>query len=98
MADRQIKVVGKHRKDCWAIKNRKNGTWPTEWGPIAYGAHGEPVRSTERRYGKRGRMFKYWLVFVCNCVGCPAQLHIEDKFILEAARKATGSTSTRNSK
>ena len=88
MADRLVKQVGKHRKDCFAIKNRKSGQWPTEWGPIAYGDHGAPIVVTERRYGKKGRAFRHWVRFVCNCIGCKAELHVEAKFILRAARRA----------
>lgn len=89
MADRQFKVVNKHIKECFAIKNRKDGTWPTEWGPIFYGAHGEPVVTTERRYGKKGFKYRYWLRFMCNCGGCPAELHVEQDFILDAVRRAS---------
>jgi hypothetical protein len=94
MADRQIKVVGKHLKDCFAIKNRRKGTWPTEWGPIQYGDYGPATVTTERRYGKNGRVYRHWLVFVCNCTGCPARLHVEADFILAAAKKAMRSPST----
>lgn len=87
MADKQVKVVGKHIKDCFAVKNRRTGFWATEWGPIAYGERGAAVITTRRRYGKNGVAFRHWLRFVCNCVGCPAELHIEKDFILEAVRR-----------
>lgn len=87
MADRQVKVVGKHLKDCFAVKNVRSGVWNTQWGPIAYGKYGEPVVTTERRYGKRGHVFRHWVRFICNCTGCPAELHVEAAFILEAARE-----------
>lgn len=89
MADRQIKVVGKHLKDCFARKNARSGRWPWAWGPIAYGGYGAPIISTERRYGKNGSAVRYWLRFICNCSGCPAELHVEQDFILAAAKKAT---------
>ena len=95
MADRQIKVVGKHLKDCFAVKNERSGFWNTQWGPVQYGDYGPSTVSTERRYGKKGRVFKTWLVFVCNCAGCPARLHVDADFILAAVR-ASASTTAKN--
>jgi hypothetical protein len=96
VADRQVKVVGKHIKDCFAVKNVRKGIWNTQWGPIAYGKHGAPVVTTERRYGKKGVAFKYWVRFICNCGGCPAELHVESDFILAAAKRASASTTRRS--
>ena len=95
MADRMVKVVGKHIKDCFAVKNRRSGQWPTEWGPIAYGRYGDPIVCTERRYGKKGVRFRYWLRFICNCGGCPAELHVDSEFILQAAPRYTDGDSQR---
>jgi hypothetical protein len=88
MADRLVKIVGKHAPDCFAVKNSKSGFWPTHWGPIAYGGHGSPVVRTERRYGKNGSKSRYWLRFVCNDTTCTAELHVEQQFILDAAERA----------
>lgn len=87
MADRQVKVVGKHLKDCFAVKNVREGVWNTQWGPVAYAEYGPPLITTKRRYGKNGWAFKHWLVFICNCHGCPARLHVETEFILDSVRK-----------
>lgn len=83
--DKQIKIVGKHRTGCHALALEKKGEWDTCWGPLAYGSYGAPVATTERRYGKKGRAFKYWLRFVCNDAQCKAELHVEADFILSAA-------------
>ncbi len=85
MADKLVKVVGKHRKDCAAVRLAKSGSWNTCWGPIAYGEHGEPVVKTWRMYGKNGRALRSWVRFICNDGGCKAELHVEAEFILAAA-------------
>jgi hypothetical protein len=81
-----VKVVGKHVKGCFALKNAGTGFWNTQWGPIAYGRHGHPIVVTERRYGKNGRVYRHWVRFVCNNSECHAELHVEGDFILSAAK------------
>lgn len=88
MADRQVKVVGKHVKGCAGERLTKTGDWPWPWGPIAWGEHGAPVMKTWRRYGMNGRSLRTWVVFVCNDTACKAQLHVEQDFILKAALSA----------
>lgn len=92
MADKLVKVVGKHVKGCFAEKAQREGRWPTCWGPIAWGEHGEPVVKTWRKYGKNGKKLLTWVRFVCNCGGCPAELHVESDFILAAVRRADRSS------
>ncbi len=87
MPDKVVKVVGKHVKNCFAVSAKKDGRWNTCWGPVAFGEHGHPTVTTERRYGKNGRRFKTWLRFVCNDPSCKAELHVECEFILETATK-----------
>lgn len=82
VAERLVKVVGKHQRGCWR-----------EWGPIAYGKHGAPVISTQRRSGRRGTIYRTWVRFLCNNTECKAELHVEQRFILGAALNPT---STRN--
>lgn len=89
MADKLVKKVGKHRKDCFAVKAVRERDWKTPWGPIAWGDHGEPVVKTWRRYGKNGRKLLTWVRFVCNHSGCPAELHVESEFILNSASTRT---------
>lgn len=60
MSDRQVKVVGKHRRGCDAKRLAKSGAWSTCWGPVAWGDHGDPLITVERRYGKKGRTFRKW--------------------------------------
>src|SRR3954462_12174308 len=74
VADKMVKVVGKHVKGCFALKNAGTGFWNTQWGPIAYGRHGHPIVVTERRYGKNGRVYRHWVRFVCNNSECRAEL------------------------
>lgn len=87
MADLQVKLVGKHVKGCFAVENVRRRVWETQWGPIAYGKHGDATVGTERRYGKNGRVFKTWLRFVCNDSACRAELHVDGDFILAAAKE-----------
>lgn len=84
MADKQVKVVGKHNKECYGVKATREGRWRNPWGPIAWGDHGQPTIKTWRKYGKNGRALRTWVVFVCNDGGCKAQLHVEADFILAA--------------
>lgn len=86
MSDKTVKVVGRHVKGCWARANEKSGHWETCWGPLAYGEYGDPIVRTERRYGKTGRVFKYWLRYVCNDTKCRAELHVETEAILMWAK------------
>lgn len=81
MAERLVKIVGKHANGCWR-----------EWGPIAYGRHGEPVITTRRRSGRNGTAFRTYVRFMCNNTACEAELHVEQRFILNAATStsATG--------
>ena len=66
----------KHIKGCRALEYERKGVWRTCWGPMAWGAYGEPIIKTERKYGKVGRRIYTWLVFMCNCTDCPARLHV----------------------
>jgi hypothetical protein len=84
MSDRQVKVVGKHRLDCF---NARCGILGTQWAPVVHGEHGAPVVTTKRRYGRKGYAFKHWIRFICNCQDCPAELHVESDFIRTAAKK-----------
>jgi hypothetical protein len=88
MADKLAKVVGKHIKGCGAVEQVRLGHWDTCWGPIAYGERGEPVVKTWRKYGKNGQALRTWVRFVCNHVGCKAELHVEADFILSAVKKS----------
>ena len=81
-----FKVVGKHHKNCCAVKNEKSGYWNTCWGPIAYGKHGDPIVRTDRRYGKYGLKSTYWLRYVCNDTNCPAELHVDAESILSLVK------------
>jgi len=78
---KRIKVVGKHVKDCDAVRLSRSGDWDTCWGPVAL----------QRRYGKHGRVFHTWLRFVCNDTACKAELHVEVnevfRLLTEAHRK-----------
>ena len=75
---RKVKVVGKHDKKCYAVKNQLKGTWSTPWGPI------KGLVDTWHNFGK-GRTLKTWLVFVCNCTFCKAELHVDKDFIEQKA-------------
>jgi hypothetical protein len=86
MSDRKVKVVGKHVRGCFTMRGRRAGEWPSHWGPLAYGEHGDPVVKTERRYGKNGRKFIHWVRFICNDTSCMAELHVASDFILSAAK------------
>lgn len=91
MADKQVKIVGKHVKGCYALRNERDGTWDTCWGPLSFGGYGDPVVKTWRKYGKKGRVLNTWLRYICNNGGCRAELHVNSDFVLRAASTTTAS-------
>lgn len=94
---RPVKIVGKHCNGCYGVKNMKAGVWPTPWGPLAWGNHGEPTVRTERRYGKLGRVFITWIRYVCNDTKCKAELHVQVDWIIERAQQTKwGKLNTRS--
>ena len=82
MSDRTVKLVGKHIKTCCGKRHERDGSWSSCWGPLAFGDYGDPLKRTERRYGKNGRVFKTWLRYVCNDSDCKAELHVDCDWIL----------------
>ena len=81
------KLAVKHMKGCRALEYERKGVWPTCWGPVPWRDLGEAFVTTERRYGKNGRRFIHWLVFLCNCADCPARLHVDTDAIQEWANE-----------
>lgn len=83
MADKLVKVVGKHVKGCSAVKLEKSGQWDSCWGPIAWGTRGEPIVTTVRK----NRRNLHWVQFLCNSTACKARLYVEANFILQAVKQ-----------
>jgi len=83
MGERKVKIVGKHREGCYAVAAEREGRWHTCWGCAVW--RDDPFVATSRRCGKTGTIHKRWLRIVCNDPECPAKLHIEESFILDAA-------------
>lgn len=86
--DKQVKIVGKHSRNCAGVRLTKEGSWSSPWGPLAFGDYGAPTINTWRKYGKNGRRLLTWMRFVCNDASCKAELHVESKLILRTAIKA----------
>ena len=81
----KAKLAVKHRRGCRALEYERKGVWNTCWGPVPWRDLGEAFVTTERRYGKTGRRFVHWLVFMCNCTDCPGRLHVDTDAIQQWA-------------
>jgi hypothetical protein len=84
MADKLVKIVGRHVKGCSAVKLEKRGDWDTCWGPIAWGDRGQPIVTTVRKH----RRSLHWVQFLCNNTQCAARLYVEANFILAAEKRS----------
>jgi hypothetical protein len=80
VADRLVRVAGKHVKGCRAVHLATIGDWSTCWGPLAH-----PVVTKWRKYGRKGTKLQKWIRFKCNDINCKAELHVEAEFILAKA-------------
>ena len=83
----KVKLHVKHIKGCRALEYERKGVWNTCWGPMPWGAYGDAIVKTERKYGRVGRRIITWLVFMCNCTDCHARLHVNVNAIQEWANK-----------
>jgi len=72
----KVKLQVQHIKGCRALEYERKGVWNTCWGPMPWGAYGDAIVKTERKYGRVGKRIITWLVFMCNCTDCPARLHV----------------------
>jgi hypothetical protein len=81
----KAKLAVKHRRGCRALEYERKGVWNTCWGPVPWRDLGEAFVTTERRYGKTGRRFVHWLVFMCNCTDCPGRLYVDTNAIQQWA-------------
>lgn len=76
------RIIGQHKKDCYAIKNYINGRWDTPWA----------APWVNRQYygtatGKvKNRNTHLWTEFQCNCVGCPARFIVHSSIMEELVK------------
>lgn len=72
-----FKVLRGHSRDCFAIKNVRNGTWPTPWAYVQ--PHGDYRDSLGRARKSGGRR---WIRIGCNCQHCPALVIVDELTLL----------------
>jgi len=77
MSEIKTKLIGKHHKDCYAIKNYNEGKWDTPWAYImdgrTYGTKVAPIH-------KKGN--SPWIYVRCNCTHCDAKLAVLSNSLL----------------
>jgi len=80
----KTKLIKKHAKDCYAVKNTENGSWPYPWAYITdeatYGTKVSPVNA---------RSSTRWRYLRCNCTHCDAELAFREEDILALIHEAT---------
>jgi len=66
-----MKVLGKHSKYCYSVKEVDMGRWDNAWcemNPIArFGSKNNPFAMSSTTV---------WLLFSCNCTECGARLAV----------------------
>lgn len=67
----KTRLLVKHKKDCWAVKSVKNGTWRTSWSGIV-----EQSTSRAKDGSNRGTGY-FWHHIPCNCPNCPGVLLVK---------------------
>lgn len=78
---KSIRILGKHIKGCLAVKAVERGDWDTPWSGVL-------VKHKPQRFGSawkpetKGHWL--WTGFICNCVGCPAEIWIRRDFLDKA--------------
>lgn len=82
----QSRVVGKHRKGCYALAAFRRGAWSTPWAlidreqPAVYATkRGNTKVETQRRNNYR------YLQFICNDTHCTAKVLVSEDAVLTMA-------------
>ena len=60
---------GDHVKDCVPLKNFRDGSWPSPWGP-----HEGTVFGSVNNPKRKGHYM--WEVYMCNSIRCHAKIAI----------------------
>ena len=66
-----MKVIGKHSKNCYSVKEVERGYWENAWSRAL----------PKTRFGSKNNPFSpssttIWLIFDCNCTECSAKLAV----------------------
>jgi hypothetical protein len=69
--------IGKHAKDCYALRMFMAGKWDSPW------ACPEMVFRNKRGY--KGHGYTTWILYKCNSPDCKAQLLLHSDDVLNAA-------------
>lgn len=72
------KLIIEHARDCYAMKNVRNGVWSTPWAYVQ--PDGDYRDSLGRRRRNGGRR---WVRIGCNSHVCPALIAVEESSLLE---------------
>lgn len=85
----KTKQIGKHSKDCYAIKQFNDGVWDTPWAFL------EEAVYLDKSGGKRGGICRWWIA-PCNCRGCKAVLMVREEDIFKAIHTEGGQINARH--
>jgi hypothetical protein len=73
------KIVKKHAKDCYAVRNTDSGQWDSPWSGIV----------VDSKWGRKNSLKRqgstHWLLVSCNCTYCPARLAVVASVLYEGA-------------
>jgi hypothetical protein len=75
----RTRILGKHIKDCAAMRNYRNKTWSTPW------AYFTPSGVYADKLGrKRSLGGEPWMLAICNDIDCPAKIMVNETDILKS--------------
>lgn len=79
MSNIRTRRVGKHKVNCFAWDNVKEGDWPNAWGVAT-----DNALYLDKRGGKGGHTTR-WIEVSCNDPGCDAKLLIAFDDVIQEA-------------
>lgn len=76
----RFKVLHPHMPQCVALRETRKGVWGTPWAYLKASQYRDWAGRLQVMKIGRGR--RWWLIG-CNCVGCPAEIAVDETSILE---------------
>lgn len=76
---KNYRLLIRHSKTCFAVKNVLNGTWDHAWFLNAM----QPVVSRDKLGRANNGGYTTWLQFICNCSQCPGLLIVRQSAVRE---------------
>lgn len=70
-------LLAGHKPDCYALKNSRTRFWGTPWAFLKEVEYRDTIGRRTKQGGTR------WWRAGCNCIGCPAEVIVNETAILE---------------